>query len=437
MAQELIRSIDRVVLNHEPVSTFPSARQFTRPPYFGGTVQLRPQPSISATPPKLNTIAIRTGHTRSFEGEHSEAIFETSSYVYADCANSEAAFSGASQANVYSRFTNPTVHTFEKRLAALERSEAAVATSSGMAALFTIFMTFLSAGDHVLCSRDIFGSTTVLLRDYFGKFGVHLTFLPIGDLEAWRAAARPTTRLLFCETPSNPILAVADIRALAHLANELNALLVIDNTFCTPFGQNPLALGAHLVVHSAGKYIDGQGRCVGGVVAGAAKLTDRLRMFMRCAGPAMSAHSAWVFLKGLETLQLRIERHSMSAQLLAEWLCTHPRVGYVWYSGLSNHPDYALANRQQRYHGGVLSFAINGDRASAWRFIDALQMVSRTTNIGDAKTMITHPATTTHLKLSPAERAAAGVVDNLIRVSVGLEDVYDIAADLEHALAAI
>jgi O-succinylhomoserine sulfhydrylase len=434
--QELSRSTDRVVLNHELPQATP-LRAMSLVNRAVESVRMPSYPLVTAMPPRQNTVAIRTGHVRSFEGEHSEAIFETSSYVYDDCADSEAAFSGASQANVYSRFTNPTVHVFEKRLAALERAEAAVATGSGMAALLTTFMTFLRAGDHVICSRNVFGSSVVLLRDYFGKFGVDVTFLPIGDMEPWRAAARPQTRLLFCETPSNPTLAVADLRALAQMANQLEALLVVDNTFCTPFGQNPLALGAHLVVHSAGKYIDGQGRCIGGVIAGPLELTNRLRGFMRCAGPAMSAHSAWIFLKGLETLQLRVQRHSESAQSLAEWLAGHPRVRQVWYSGLRSHPDHALANRQQRYHGGVLSFTIDGDRAAAWRCIDAVQMISRTTNIGDAKTMITHPASTSHLKLSPVERAAGGVTDNLIRISVGLEDVHDIAADIEHALSAI
>jgi O-succinylhomoserine sulfhydrylase len=388
-------------------------------------------------PSGFNTRAIRTGHTRSFEGEHSEPIFETSSYVYANSAESEAAFSGLTYANVYSRFTNPTVHTFEKRLAALERAEAAVATASGMAALLAIFMTYLRAGDRVLCSQSVFGSTAILLKNYFANFQVQVSFVPLTDTSAWESEARPDTKLLFCETPSNPTLAIGDIRALARVAEQIGALLVVDNTFCTPCGQNPLLLGAHLVVHSTSKYIDGQGRCIGGAVAGSTVLMNKLRSFMRCAGPAMAAHNAWVFLKGLETLQLRMQRHSENALVLAEWLSAHPRVSTVYYSGLRAHSQHALACRQQRYHGGVLSFLIDGDRDDAWRCIDAMRMISRTTNVGDAKTMVTHPASTTHLKLSQAERDRAGVHDNLIRITVGLEEIDDIVADVDRGLAMI
>jgi O-succinylhomoserine sulfhydrylase len=372
---------------------------------------------------------------RSNEHEHSEPIFETSSYVYETCEESEAAFSGNTYANVYSRFTNPTVCTFETRLATLERAEMGVAMASGMAGLLAAFVTYLKAGDHVLCSGSVFGSTMTLLKNYLAKFGVEVTFVPLADLAAWEAEARPNTTLLFCESPSNPTLAIADIRALAQIANRIGALLFVDNTLCTPCGQNPLLLGAHLVLHSTSKYIDGQGRCIGGAVVGSAVLMNKLRAFMRSAGPAMTAHNAWIFLKGLETLQLRMERHSRNAQVLAEWLSAHPRVTQVYYTGLPLHPQHALASRQQRYHGGLLSFSIDGDRSDAWRCIDAMRMISRTTNIGDAKTMVTHPASTSHLKISQAEREAAGVHENLIRVSVGLEDVQDIVADIDHGLA--
>jgi O-succinylhomoserine sulfhydrylase len=393
--------------------------------------------SHETAPPGFMTVAIRTGHWRTMEGEHCEPIFETSSYVYADSAESEATFAGTVQGNVYSRFTNPTVAVFERRLAALELAESGVGTASGMAALLALCMTFLRSGDHVICSRAVFGSTTILLRDFFVKFGVDFSFVPASDTTAWRGAIRPQTRLFFCETPSNPTLEIADIRALAGLAHELGAILVVDNTFCTPCGQTPIALGADLVLHSASKYIDGQGRCIGGAVVGSLALITRLRGFMRCAGPALAAHSAWILLKGLETLQLRMERHSQNAQTVAEWLHGHPRVRTVHYTGLRDHPQYALACRQQRFHAGVLSFLLDGDKAAAWRCIDALRMISRTTNIGDSKSTVTHPASTTHLRVPHAERQRAGVHDNLIRLSVGLENVQDIITDLDRGLLAV
>lgn len=393
--------------------------------------------SHETAPSGFNTKAIRTGHWRTIEGEHSEPIFETSSYVYADCAESEAAFAGQIESNVYSRFTNPTVAVFERRLAALELAEGAVATASGMAGLLAICLTFLEAGDHVVCSRSVFGSTVTLLRNFFVKFGVEVSFVPVSVTAEWERAMRKETALLFCETPSNPLLEIADLRALSRLARPTRALLVVDNTFCTPCGQNPLALGASLVLHSASKYIDGQGRCIGGAIAGSAALISRLRGFMRCAGPALGAHNAWILLKGLETLQLRMERHSSNARTIATWLAGHPRVSAVHYTGLATHPQYALARTQQRQDGGVLSFRIEGGRAEAWRCIDSMQMISKTTNIGDTKSMVTHPASTTHAKLPADERAAAGIDENLIRLTVGLEDVHDIIADLDIGLKSI
>lgn len=411
----------------------PNAVDLLRPGYPGG---LRQNGQALASPAwGSNTLAVRTGHVRTTEGEHSEPIFETSSYVYSSSAESEAAFAGARNKNVYSRFTNPTVAVFEKRLAALERTEAAVATASGMSALLATFMTFLRNGDHVICSRSIFGATQTLLRGYFEKFGIVVDFVRLTDTSAWSRALRPETRLLFCESPSNPLLEVADLCALSALAKEVNALLVVDNTFCTPCGQNPILLGAHIVIHSVGKYIDGQGRCVGGAVVCSAPLADQLRMFMRCAGPSMSAHSAWIFLKGLETLHLRMQRYNESAEMVARWLAGHPGILKVHYTGLESHPQYLLAKRQQRYHGGVLSFVVKGSRLDAWRFTDSLQMISRTTNVGDTKTTITHPASTTHLKLSQEERDAAGVENGLLRLTIGLEDVQDIISDLDRGLA--
>jgi O-succinylhomoserine sulfhydrylase len=430
------RSSDDVIISHRAGAFGKQVPADGRKPVVPLNEQvcmLRPP----AAPYGFNTRAIRTGHARSLEGEHSEPIFETSSYVYASSLDSEEAFSGASGANVYSRFTNPTVSTFEKRLAALEYGELAVGTASGMAALLATFMTYLKAGDHVLCAREVFGSTAILLKNYFAKLRIEVAFVPLADTSAWESESRSNTRLLFCETPSNPTLSVADVRALGQLADRLGALLVVDNTLCTPCGQNPLALGAHLVVHSTSKYIDGQGRCIGGAVTGSAVLLNELRNFMRCAGPAMTAHNAWIFLKGLETLQLRMQRHSESARTLAEWLSAHPRVRKVHYTGLDSHGQHALACRQQRLHGGMLSFLIDGDRADAWRCIDSMRMLSRTTNIGDAKTMVTHPASTSHLKLTQSERDKAGVLDNLIRIAVGLEDVQDIVADVDHGLSMV
>jgi O-succinylhomoserine sulfhydrylase len=436
-----VNGIADVAVVESPPPTRPRPRiesVVRRPvPLAAAEAEMQSRASHETAQTGFNTMAIRTGHWRTMEGEHSEPIFETSSYVYADSAHSESAFASAAYTNVYSRFTNPTVAIFERRLAALERTEAGVGTASGMAALLVLCMTFLRSGDHVICSRGVFGSTIVLLRDFFSKFGVAISYVAPSDTTAWANAMRPETRLLFCESPSNPTLELVDLRAVARLARGGNALFVVDNTFCTPCGQTPIALGAHLVLHSTSKYIDGQGRCIGGALVGPLAEITKLRSFMRCAGPAMTAHNAWVFLKGLETLQLRMERHSRNAQTVAEWLTGHPRVARVCYTGLANHAQHALALRQQRCHGGVLSFLIEGNRADAWRCIDAMQMISRTTNIGDAKTMVTHPASTTHLRLSAEDRCAAGIHDNLIRLTIGLEDVPDIIADIDRGLAAV
>ena len=385
----------------------------------------------------LDTLAIRAGQHRSAEGEHSEALFLTSSYVFANAAEAAARFSGDQPGNVYSRYTNPTVRTFEERIAALEGAEQAVATSSGMAAILSTCMAFLKSGDHLVCSRDVFGTTTVLLNKYLSKMGVETTFVPVTDLALWKQSIRPETKLLFLETPSNPLCEVANITALAELARAEDVLFVVDNCLCTPALQKPLALGADLVIHSATKYLDGQGRCLGGVVCGRSELVDEVLSFIRSAGPTMSPFNAWVFLKGLETLRLRMDAHSVNAQLLAEWLQWQPAVEQVFYAGLPDHPGHQLAARQQRGFGGVLSFRVRGGREQAWKVIDSTRILSLTANLGDAKTTIVHPATTTHGRLNDQQKKASGITENLIRVAVGLEDIEDIKNDLLHGLTAI
>lgn len=392
------------------------------------------------------TLAIRAGFERSPYGEHSEPIYLTSSYVFESAEQAAARFAGSDCGNVYSRYTNPTVAVFEQRLAALEGAEMAVATASGMAAILSTCMALLQSGDHVICSRSVFGTTSVLFSKYLQKFGVSITFVNLTDLAAWQSAITPATRLLFLETPSNPLNDVVDIQAVADIAHRVGALLVVDNCFCTPILQKPLLLGADIVVHSATKYIDGQGRCLGGAVVGRKQHMDEVLSFLRTAGPTLSAFNAWVLLKGLETLSLRMKAHSDNALQLAQWLGKQAGVERVFYCGLPEHPQHALAKKQQpQGFGGVLSFTVKGDRrgdklgdqAAAWRFINATRMVSLTANLGDSKTTIVHPATTTHGRLTPEERAQAGITDALIRVSVGLEDLADIRADLQRGLDAL
>ena len=385
----------------------------------------------------LDTLAIRAGIARTQEGEHSEPIFMTSSYVFKNAAEAAATFAGDMEGNVYSRYTNPTVRTFEERLAALEGGEQAVGTASGMSAILSACMALLKAGDHVVCSRDVFGTTTNLFGKYLAKFGVEVSFVALLDFDLWRDAIRPNTAMLFMETPSNPLCEVADLAKMSALAKENNCLLVVDNCFCTPALQKPLALGADIVVHSATKYLDGQGRCVGGAVVGSSELMEEVVTFLRTCGPTMSAFNAWVFLKGLETLRLRMDAHSRSALDIASWLEQHPGVEKVFYCGLESHPGHELACRQQKAFGGVLSFRVRGGREQAWQFIDGTQMLSLTANLGDAKSTIVHPATTTHGRLTPEGRAAAGIGDSLIRVAVGLEHVDDLKADLQRGFDAL
>ena len=383
---------------------------------------------------QLDTLAIRTGHTRSFEGEHSEPIFLTSSFVYANAAEAAAKFSGKESGNIYSRFTNPTVAMFEKRLAALDGAERAVATGSGMGAILAIAMAYLKAGDHVICSRAVFGSTVSLFEKYIGKFGVAVDFVDLTNLQAWQDAIRPETKLFFVESPSNPLAEIADIQALSDLAHAHGALLAIDNSFCTPALQQPIKFGADLVIYSATKYIDGQGRALGGAVVGKHQLLEEVFGVVRTLGPSMSPFNAWVFLKGLETLRLRMNAHCESAQKLAEWLNQHDKVEKVYYAGLPEHVGHELAAKQQSGFGGIVSFEVKGGREAAWKVIDNTQFISITGNLGDVKSTITHPATTTHGKLSDAAKAAAGIREGLIRVSVGLEDIHDIIADLSRGL---
>ena len=351
--------------------------------------------------------------------------------------NKRSTFSGERDGNTYSRFSNPTVSVFEKRLAALEGGEDCVATSSGMSAILTLCLTVLKTGDHVVCSRNVFGSTVGLFNNVLTKLGIDVSFVSLRDLSDWRAAVTPRTKLFFCETPSNPICEVGNIREIAAIAHGANALLAVDNCFCTPALQKPLDLGADVVMHSATKYLDGQGRVLGGALVGTAELMADTRAFVRVCGPSMSPFNAWVFSKGLETLQLRMDAHSSRAMSLATWLVGHDKVSNVNYCGLETHPDHALAKSQQSAFGGVLSFEVEGGQAEAWAFINNVRLMSLTANLGDVKTTICHPATTTHGRLSDDQKQDAGITDSLIRIAVGLEDIRDIVIDCERGFSAI
>lgn len=380
------------------------------------------------------TRAVRAGQRRGSEGEHSEPIYLTSSFAFASAAEAAARFSGELPGNIYSRFTNPTVRTFEERLAALEGAERCVATSSGMAAILATCMGLLQAGDRIVSSRAVFGTTVVLFDTFLRRFGVATEYVPPTDYAAWEAAVARGARLLFVETPSNPLTEVADIARLAALAHAHGALLVVDNCFCSPALQRPLELGADLVVHSSTKYIDGQGRGIGGAVTGPGALADKVYAFLRTAGPTMSPFNAWMFLKGLETLALRMRVHCDNALSLARWLEEQPTVRRVHYPGLPSHPQHELAARQQRAFGGIVAFEVDGGREAAWRVIDSVKVISITANLGDAKSTITHPATTTHGRLSAEQKREAGIGEGLIRVSVGLEEVEDLKRDLARGL---
>jgi len=386
----------------------------------------------------IDTLAVRAGIARSQFNEHSEALYLTSSFVFENAAQAAARFQGNEPGNIYSRFTNPTVTVFQDRLAALEGAEACVATASGMSAILATAMALLKSGDHVVSSSGVFGATVQLFSSILSKFGIETDYVDGTDTKAWKAALRPGTRLLYLETPSNPLTEVFDIEALARLAHGAGALLVVDNCFCTPALQRPIDLGADLVIHSATKYLDGQGRVLGGAVLGKRDLVmDGIYSFLRTAGPSLSPFNAWVLLKGLETLRIRMEAQSQSALELARWLQAHPRVSKVHYPGLPSHPQHELATKQQRSGGAVVSFEVNGGRGAAWSLIDSTRMISITANLGDTKTTITHPATTTHGRISDAARARAGITEGLVRIAVGLESVKDIRADLERGLESI
>ena len=383
------------------------------------------------------TLAVRAGTARSQFNEHSEALYLTSSYVFDSAAQAAARFSGEEDGNVYSRFTNPTVAAFQERLAALEGAESCVATASGMSAILSLVMAFCSAGDHVVASTSLFGATQQLLGTIMPRFGVQTTFVSQTSVSAWEAAIRPETKLLFLETPSNPLTEIADVSALVALAHARGILVAVDNCFCTPILQRPLELGADLVVHSATKFLDGQGRVLGGAVVGAKKLTDEVLKFLRTAGPTLSAFNAWVLLKGLETLKIRLEAQAANALQLARWLELHPKVARVYYPGLESHPQHELAKRQQKSGGAIVAFEVKGGRAEAWQVIDHCQLLSITANLGDTKTTLTHPASTTHGRITPEQRAAGGITEGLLRVAVGLEAVVDLQNDLNAGLSLI
>jgi len=384
----------------------------------------------------LETLAVRAGTVRSQFNEHSEALFLTSSFVFKSAAEAAARFKGEQPGPIYARFTNPTVSMMEARLAALEGAERCVAFSSGMAAILATVMGLMRAGEHVIASRSIFGSTVQLFSNILGRFGIETTYVSPTDPEEWRAAVKPNTKLFFVESPSNPLTEVSDIRALADIAHAAGAWLAVDNCFCSPALQKPLELGADIIIHSATKYLDGQGRVLGGAVLGSQALMEGVYTFLRTAGPTLSAFNAWVILKGMETLSLRMDAHSRNALALAQWLEAQPQVARVLYPGLPSHPQHALAMSQQKTGGGIVAFELKGGQPAAWKLIDATKLLSITANLGDTKSTITHPSSTTHSRMTAEQRAAAGIGDGLVRIAVGLESLADIQADLERGLEA-
>lgn len=385
-----------------------------------------------------DTLAVRIGHERTHFGEHSEPIVATSSYVFDSASDAAARFSGDEDGYIYSRFTNPTVDAFQKRLAILEGGEACIGTASGMSAILAIILSTMSQGDHLVASSSMFGSTVNLFQKLLPRIGIEVTWVSISDVDEWRHAVKPNTKMLFLETPTNPLTELADIPKLATIANEQDVLLVVDNCFCTPALQQPIALGADIVIHSATKFIDGQGRCVGGAIVGPASIVnDAIYAYMRSAGPSMSPFNAWVFLKGLETLNLRMQRHCDNAEAIAHWLNAHEKVSVVHFPGLLSHPQHTLAAEQQTRFGAIVSFELIGGQEAAWHLVDRTRLMSITANLGDAKTTITHPATTTHARMSEADRMAVGVTPALVRIAAGLENSDDLVADLEQAFSVL
>ena len=387
---------------------------------------------------QLETLALRAGTHRSQFNEHSEALYLTSSFVFENAAQAAARFAGEEPGNIYSRFTNPTVTAFQERLAALEGAEACVATASGMSAILACVIGLLKSGDHIIASHSIFGATVQLFTNIFSRFGLETTFVSATDVNAWQAAVKPNTKMLFLETPSNPLTEISDIAALSRVAKQAGAWLVVDNCFCTPVLQRPLEFGADIIIQSATKYLDGQGRVLGGAVLGKRDvIMEGVFGFLRTAGPSLSAFNAWVLLKGMETLKIRMDAHSANALELARWLEKQPAVEKVYYPGLPSHPQHRLAMQQQKTGGGIVSFTVKGGKQAAWRVVDATRMISITANLGDVKSTITHPASTTHGRISQEARNAAGVVDGLLRIAVGLEALDDIKADLARGLKSI
>ncbi|MAA70357.1 MAG: O-succinylhomoserine sulfhydrylase [Bermanella sp.] len=383
------------------------------------------------------TLAVRAGYDRTQEHEHSEAMFLTSSYVFGNAQEAAAVFGGDEEGNVYTRYTNPTVRTFEQRLAALEGAEQCVATASGMSAIFSMILALLNPGDHIVSSRSIFGSTNVQFKKYVSKLGITVDYVSLTDIDEWRDAIKENTKLFFLESPSNPMNEIGDLKALVELAHDNDILVSVDNCFCTPALQQPLKYGVDVVIHSATKFIDGQGRTLGGAVLGSHELMEEVVGVLRSVGPTMSPFNAWVMLKGLETLKLRMKAHSENAMALALWLKQQPSVLSVHYAGLPEHPQHELAKSQQKDFGGVLAFEVKGGQEAAWSVIDSTRMFSITANLGDAKTTITHPATTTHCRVDPADRKQAGISDGLIRIACGIEDIEDIKRDLSFGLSRI
>ena len=389
---------------------------------------------MNKLPNKFNTNAVRAGINMTEEGEHSEAMFLTSSFVFENAQQASDRFKNVEKGNVYSRFTNPTVRVFEERLASLEEAEQCVATSSGMSAILSLFMSLCQPGDHIVVSRSIFGTTVQLFNNILKRWGIDINYVDLKEDLEWKAAITNKTKFFFVETPSNPLTELCNIKDLASIAHEANIKLVVDNCFCTPALQKPLLHGADIIIHSATKYLDGQGRCLGGAVLGSKEDMTEVYGFLRTAGPTLSAFNAWVFTKSLETLNIRMQAHSSNAMLLATWLEKQKKVTKVYYPGLESHPQYALANTQQSSPGGVLSFEVKGGMSEAWSLIDSTKLLSITANLGDVKTTITHPTTTTHSRLSDQERIEVGINDNLVRIAVGLEDIDDIIGDLNYLL---
>jgi len=389
---------------------------------------------MNKLPNKFNTNAVRAGINMTEEGEHSEAMFLTSSFVFENAQQASDRFKNVEKGNVYSRFTNPTVRVFEERLASLEEAEQCVATSSGMSAILSLFMSLCQPGDHIVVSRSIFGTTVQLFNNILKRWGIDISYVDLKEDLEWKAAITNRTKFFFVETPSNPLTELCNIKDLASIAHEADIKLVVDNCFCTPALQKPLLHGADIIIHSATKYLDGQGRCLGGAVLGSKEDMTEVYGFLRTAGPTLSAFNAWVFTKSLETLNIRMQAHSSNAMLLATWLEKQKKVTKVYYPGLESHPQYALANTQQSSPGGVLSFEVKGGMSEAWSLIDSTKLLSITANLGDVKTTITHPTTTTHSRLSDQERIEVGINDNLVRIAVGLEDIDDIIGDLNYLL---